>query len=94
MLRDIKPGEMVIIEDGKIIDERMYAEPRAKGICIFEYVYFARTDSVIDGLSVYEARCNMGRVLAKEHPVITSYSIHYTKLYEFPALATETRRRS
>ncbi len=69
MLRDIKPGEMVIIEDGKIIDERMYAEPRAKGICIFEYVYFARTDSVIDGLSVYEARCNMGRVLAKEHPV-------------------------
>ncbi len=68
-LRDVMPGEVVVVEDGKIVSSSIELHAKAKGICIFEYVYFARPDSVIEGLSVYEARCNMGRILAKEHPV-------------------------
>ena len=68
-LRDVAPGEIVLVEHGKIThSERCLAASR-QSLCVFEYVYFARPDSVIDGLSVYEARLNMGRSLAREHPV-------------------------
>lgn len=70
-LRDINPGEIVVIENGRITYEKTalrYKNPNG-GLCIFEYVYFARPDSVIDGLSVYEARYNTGKILAEEHPV-------------------------
>ena len=69
-LRDVKPGEIVIIENGKIINSIFINRKGNKnlGLCVFEYVYFARPDSVIDGLSVYEARFNMGKILAEEHP--------------------------
>ena len=68
-LRDVAPGEIVLLERGKLThSERCLAAPR-QSLCVFEYVYFARPDSVIDGLSVYEARLNMGRALAREHPV-------------------------
>jgi len=68
--RDVMPGEVVVIDGGEFSHqsvELMNAEPE-RGLCVFEYVYFARPDSVIDNLSVYEARYNMGRVLADEHP--------------------------
>ncbi len=68
-VRDIKPGELVVIEDGKVIEEKICLPKVKEGICIFEYVYFARPDSVIDHLSVYEARHNMGRILAREHAI-------------------------
>ena len=71
-LRDIKPGEIVQIKDGKIVSENVYFtknKEKKGGLCIFEYVYFARPDSVIDGQSVCEARNNMGQILAKEYPV-------------------------
>ncbi|MFI3201399.1 MAG: amidophosphoribosyltransferase [Eubacteriales bacterium] len=70
-LRDVKPGEVVVIEEGKITYEKVELTKKNDrlGLCIFEYVYFARPDSVIDGLSVYDARCEMGRTLAKEIPV-------------------------
>ena len=70
-VRDVKPGEVLMIENGEITSEGMKLENKeaARGICIFEYVYFARPDSVIDGLSVYDARYNMGLALAQEHPV-------------------------
>ncbi len=65
-VRDITPGEMVIIgEHG--VRFRRYAEAKP-GSCIFEYVYFARNDSTIDGLNVYQARRELGRLLAQEHP--------------------------
>ncbi len=70
-LRDVAPGEVIVMEDGKITYERIELTKKAEnsGLCIFEYVYFARPDSIIDKLSVYEARCEMGRTLAREFPV-------------------------
>ena len=66
-VRDINPGEMVIIgEHGVRFRQFAQSNPAA---CIFEYVYFARNDSTIDGLNVYMARRELGRLLAKEHPV-------------------------
>jgi amidophosphoribosyltransferase len=65
-VRDIAPGEILIIDKS---GERSVMLPRApRRFCVFEHVYFARPDSVLDGLSVYDARLAMGRQLAKEHP--------------------------
>ena len=68
-IRDIEPGEMVVIDPNGNLTACEILEKDNKGLCIFEYVYFARPDSVIDGLSVYEARYNMGIQLAREYPV-------------------------
>jgi len=70
-VRDVLPGEVVTIEHGELKNEGMKLEngENVRGLCIFEYVYFARPDSVIDGLSVYDARYNMGLALAQEYPV-------------------------
>jgi amidophosphoribosyltransferase len=67
-LREVEPGEMVIIENGKI--ESFYPfQRRQPRFCIFEHVYFSRPDSVIGGRSVYETRRRIGVELAKEAPV-------------------------
>jgi amidophosphoribosyltransferase len=68
-LRDIEPGEIIAVENGKLVQQTTFARSDHTSVCIFEYVYFARPDSVIDDLSVYEARYNMGRILAEEYPV-------------------------
>lgn len=70
-VRDVLPGEVIVIENGKITHQGIKLEKKEgdRGLCIFEYVYFARPDSVIDGLSVYDARYNMGVALAQEYPV-------------------------
>ncbi|MDR1002304.1 MAG: amidophosphoribosyltransferase [Oscillospiraceae bacterium] len=69
-VRDVQPGEIMVFENGEMIYNNVELEPKKGcGLCIFEYVYFSRPDSLIDNLSVYEARYNMGQVLAKEHPV-------------------------
>ena len=67
-IRDVEPGEMVIIENGEI-RSISYAPNHKKALCAFEFVYFARPDSVLDGESVYISRRNAGRILAQEHPV-------------------------
>lgn len=67
-VRDINPAEMVII-DGDGVTSYTYCPPRRKSICAFEYVYFARPDSTVDGRNIYEARREAGKILAKEHPV-------------------------
>jgi amidophosphoribosyltransferase len=66
VLRDIAPGEAVFIdEDGKFFSQQC-AEHPSLNPCIFEYVYLARPDSLIDGASVYETRLNMGEKLAQK----------------------------
>ena len=68
-VRDIEPGEIVIFDkDGvRSIKDHMNRQPHK--ICIFEYIYFARPDSVIEGKGVHEARLRAGACLAMEHPV-------------------------
>ena len=67
-VRDVEPGEMIIIDERGVHSRKPFGEqPRHR--CVFEWVYFARPDSTIDGTSVYRARERMGRRLAVEHPV-------------------------
>ena len=63
--RDIKPGEAIFISSSGHLFSRICAEQTSLNPCIFEYVYFARPDSVIDGISVYQARLNQGKTLAE-----------------------------
>lgn len=65
-VRDVQPGEAVYItEEGKLFSEQCHDQPSLSP-CIFEFVYFARPDSFIDGISVYASRVNMGRNLGKK----------------------------
>lgn len=70
-IRDVEPGEIVMINrDGIQSDRSMcLADPRKQARCVFEYIYFARPDSVFDGISVYHSRIYAGRCLAKDSPV-------------------------
>ena len=68
LIRDIKPGEIITISKEGIKSDFL-GVPEKKAHCIFEYIYFARNDSVIDGVSVHEARIKAGRALAKNNPV-------------------------
>ncbi|PHS59032.1 MAG: amidophosphoribosyltransferase [Sulfurimonas sp.] len=67
-IRDVEPGELLIFEEGKEIQSIKVFEPQPRH-CIFEYVYFARPDSIVFGQSVYQARKNMGQELARIQPV-------------------------
>ena len=67
-IRDVEPGEIIVVEDGKVTS--FHSEVKVKtSLCIFEFVYFARQDSVIDGLSVELVRQDYGRVLARRDNV-------------------------
>jgi amidophosphoribosyltransferase len=67
-VRDVEPGELIIInQEG--LESKLLSGISRRASCSFEYIYFARPDSVIDGVSVYQARKNAGIILAKEHPV-------------------------
>jgi amidophosphoribosyltransferase len=69
-VRDVLPGEVVsITREGVFSDTSLCLEETKQARCIFEYIYFARPDSVIDGVSVYESRIKAGRCLAKSSPV-------------------------
>ena len=69
-VRDVLPGEVVTItRNGIISDTSLCIEEKKHARCIFEYIYFARPDSRIDGVSVYESRIKAGRCLAKSSPV-------------------------
>ena len=68
MVREIAPGEMLTIDERGLHVRHPFQRTQRK-LCLFEYVYFSRPDSSIGAASVYEARKEMGRVLAEEHPV-------------------------
>ena len=67
-VREIEPGEMVVISKGKVETSRPFG-PSTGRFCIFEHVYFSRPDSIIGGRSVYETRSQIGVELAREAPV-------------------------
>ncbi len=67
-IRDIKPGEIITITPEGIKSDFSLCQEK-KAHCIFEYIYFARLDSVIDGINVYDARINAGKALARAYPV-------------------------
>jgi len=66
-VREVEPGELIAIDENGLRSSRFATEKRAG--CVFEYVYLARPDTAISGRVVYEARVEMGRTLAKQHPV-------------------------
>ena len=68
-VRDIQPGEVVVIDENGLRSYREHCHEGKKALCVFEYIYFARPDSVIDGSSVHLARQQAGALLALSHPV-------------------------
>ncbi|MBD3227350.1 MAG: amidophosphoribosyltransferase [Candidatus Lokiarchaeota archaeon] len=74
LIREIKPGEIIMVNDdgvySKIIDNR-----NKKAFCMFEYVYFARPDSIIDNITVYDVREDLGAELAREHPIDADFVV-------------------
>lgn len=67
-IRDVKPGEMVIIDDNGI-ESVMYDPGHKCSTCSFEYVYFCRPDSIVDEKSVYQSRINIGKILARNEDI-------------------------
>lgn len=68
-VRDLEPGEILVFSKSGVISRKEHCGKKRKKLCIFEYIYFARPDSAIDGISVHAARTRAGRTLAQTHPV-------------------------
>ena len=68
-VRDVEPGEIIVFKNGEVHSIRDHCGKAPRRVCIFEYIYFARPDSVVDGVSVHEARVRAGERLALRHPV-------------------------
>jgi amidophosphoribosyltransferase len=68
-VRDVEPGEIVVIDEKGLRSHKPFVAKDRLGFCIFEYVYFARPDSTLEGENVSNVRTNMGRELARLHPV-------------------------
>lgn len=69
LVRDLRPGEIAIVDQNGMRFDTTFCGQKEKRFCVFEYIYFARPDSVIDGASVSRCRRNAGRFLARQHPV-------------------------
>lgn len=68
-IRDILPGEIVVFDESGVHSSKEHCNKCPESFCVFEYIYFARPDSVINGVSVHSSRKRMGEILAKRHPV-------------------------
>ena len=71
LLRDVRPGEIIHLSSEKGIHSEMVIESERTALCQFEFVYFARPDSIIDGVSVAGTRLQLGINLAKNDPILT-----------------------
>jgi amidophosphoribosyltransferase len=102
-IRDIYPGELIQIDSGGITCTRI-AVPGKRAHCIFEYIYFARADSVIDGVLVYDVRRKIGQKLHEEDPANadsvcsvpdsgTAYAIGYAEGSKIPFLESLMKNR-
>ena len=69
-VRDVEPGELIVFSDERVQTFKRHCNTKRRSTCIFEYIYFARPDSVIDGVSVHSARLKAGEILARTYPVI------------------------
>lgn len=69
--RDVRPGELIVVDESgeRVMESGINPDASKCALCVFEHIYFARPDSVIDGQSVYQARLEAGRILARSHPV-------------------------
>jgi len=72
-VRDVRPGEVVSCDTKGNVNTYMLDNASQSGLCVFEFIYFARPDSVIDGISVYKAREQMGRALYRQNPTDADY---------------------
>ena len=68
-VRDLEPGEILVFSKDGVVSRREHCGKAEPAPCIFEYIYFARPDSVIDGVSVHAARLRAGEILARTYPV-------------------------
>ena len=68
-IRDVLPGEILVFTEKGVESRREHCEKQRRRTCIFEYIYFARPDSVIDGISVHESRMKAGELLAESYPI-------------------------
>jgi len=68
-VRDVEPGEVVIVDKNGLRTDKTHVGSKKRGLCVFEYIYTSRPDSVVDGTSVHMARQQAGAFLAMEHPV-------------------------
>jgi amidophosphoribosyltransferase len=68
-VRDVEPGEMVVIDQNGVHSRQAFPDHKRRAFCVFEYVYFGRPDSSLQGRSVYQTRVEMGRQMARENPV-------------------------
>jgi amidophosphoribosyltransferase len=75
-IRDIDPGEILVISEDGLKSIRPFPEQR-RSFCIFEYIYFARPDSTIFGQNVYEVRKRLGRKLAREYPIKADFAMPF-----------------
>lgn len=67
-VRDIEPGEILVFDRKNVTSRKEHCGKKEKRLCAFEYIYFARPDSIMDGVSVHSARFRAGQALAKYHP--------------------------
>lgn len=68
-VRDVEPGEILVFSNSGIVSRKEHCAKKNRKLCIFEYIYFSRPDSVIDGVSVQASRIRAGKILARTYPV-------------------------